>query len=487
MLEKAIKTIKQFDQISKGDKVLVGISGGPDSVALLLVLSQMTRRFGFSLVAAHLNHGLRGKKSDADEQFAREMANNLKIPFVSKKIDLKSQRRRRKGSLEEIAREERYNYLISVASRRGCKKVAVGHHADDNAETLLMNFIRGSGPKGLGGIPPVRPLKGDDILLVRPLIEVTRDEIIAFLKKEEQDFCIDETNSDTAFRRNKIRHDLVPQIKNDYNPSITAVLNDTAEVMRSVDEFIESEIQHKMDSVVNKTEDVVSFKQRSIKSIHPFIRKAIIRRVLRDNFGVGIELNRLEEISRFIQASRAGTIKLPNSIVVMKEYSDLIIRKQETEKEEFEKQLKVPGRVLLGYFGTQLSLDIIENEFYGTEPGPSNVSFTDIWQKIISGRQIFVKELFDADKIDCDRISMRNRRKGDKYCPIGLGHNKDIKSIMIDEKIPVALRPKIPLLLNGDEIMWMIGYRINEKYKITEETRKILKVEAKIFYCNNGG
>ena len=487
MLEKAIKTINKFDLINRGDKVLVGISGGPDSVALLLALSQLTRRFGFSLIAAHLNHGLRGKAADADEQFARKLAHELKVPFVTKKVDLKAGHKRRRGSLEELARDERYNYLISVASRRGCRKVALGHHADDNAETLLMNFIRGSGPKGLGGIPPVRPLKGDDILLVRPLIEVTRDEILAYLKKEDQQFRIDETNADTAFRRNKIRHQLIPQIKNDYNPAITAVLNDTAEVMRNVDDFIEWEIRHKMDSVVNKTEDVVSLKQRSIKSLHPFIRKAIIRRILKDSFGIGIELSRLEEVNRFIEASRAGTIKLSNSVVVMKEYSDLIIRKQEPEKEEFEKRLKVPGRVLLGFFGTQLNLDILENEFYGTEPGAPGVSFSGVWQKIINGRQIIMKEMFDADKIDCDRISIRNRRQGDKYHPIGLGHNKDIKAIMIDEKIPVALRSRIPLLINGDDIMWMMGYRINEKYKITDETRKILKVEAKIFYCNNSG
>ena len=487
MLEKAIKTIKKFDQINRGDKVLVGISGGPDSVALLLALSQMTRRFGFSLIAAHLNHGLRGEDADADEQFSRKLAHHLKVPFVTKKINLKSGSRHRRGSLEEVAREERYKYLISVASRRGCGKVAVGHHADDNAETLLMNFIRGSGPKGLGGIPPVRPLDESDILLVRPLIEVSREEILAFLKKQNQQFCIDKTNADTAFKRNKIRHELVPQIKHDYNPSITAVLNDTAEVMRSVDDFIESEIQRKMDSIVKKSDGVVVLKQRSIKSMHPFIRKAIIRRVLRDSFGIGIDLNRLDDVNRFIEDSRAGTVNLPNSVVITKEYSDLIIGKHEPEKEEFEKRLKVPGRVLLGFFGTQLNLDIIENEFYGTEPTGPGVSFSGAWQKIIGGRQVFMKEMFDADKVDFDRLSMRNRRKGDKYHPIGLGHNKDIKSIMIDEKIPVALRSKIPLLLNGDDIMWMMGYRINEKYKITGETRKILKVEAKIFYCNNNG
>jgi len=486
MIEKTINTIKRFGLAAPGDKILVGVSGGPDSVALLLGLSQLAPRLGVSLIAAHLNHGLRGREADRDEDFVRDLARRLKISVVTKKINLKPRLPNGSGSIEETARKERYAFLVSVAGRKECRKVAVGHILDDNAETVVMNLVRGSGVKGLGGIPPHRALN-DKIELIRPLIEVSREEVLKFLKENHQSYRTDSTNTDTIFRRNKIRHELIPLLKGDYNPRIVETLSDTAAVMRSADEYLESEVRRLLASVVRARSGCFAIKQRLIKSMHPFMRKEIIRRLVKENFGINIELHRLDEVNNFIETSRAGTIHVSDSVKITKEYSDMVVRKAEPVEEDFVKRLRVPGKIMLGFFGTQLNLELVEHELSGTGPGHVDVSFPEVWEKIRNGNQVILEEVFDADKFDHEQVMVRNRRRGDKYRPIGFGHSKSIKTIMIDEKIPVSLRSKIPLLINGDEIVWLIGYRINENYKITRETRTVLKVQAKIFYCTDTG
>ena len=483
MIRKTTRAIKEFRLIQKGDKVLTALSGGPDSVALLLALTKLASQLGISLAAAHLNHGLRGRDAREDARFAQDMAGKLGIPFISKEVDIKAIRRERGGSLEEVARAERYAFLCSAAKKMGCKKVALGHTMDDNAETVLMNLLRGSGVKGIGGIPPSRPLNGG-LQIIRPLILASKKEIIAFLKKEKASYRTDRTNRDTDFRRNKIRHELIPLLKRDFNPKVASVLNDTATVMRQVDEYLETEIQRLISGIVNRRKGVSVLKRAQLLKLHPFMRKELIRRTLTEGFGAKIDLSMLEKTDRFIAGGRAGKMNISDSVTIYREYSDIIIERTQIEAEKFEKAVRVPGKTFLGYFGTLLSTDIVIKDELEHDLRRGLEPFSKVWEEIAGGKPAVLEEFFDAEKINSHRFMIRNRRKGDRYRPIGLGGDKSVKEIFIDEKIPVSIRPKVPLLVSGEDILWIMGYRIDEKYKVTDSTKKVLRVEARIFYCN---
>ena len=482
MLRKTTKAIKEYGLIEKGDNVLVAVSGGPDSVALLLALIKLAGRFGFSLAAAHLNHCLRGKDAQEDARFVRELADRLDIPLTSEEVDIKAIRRRRGGSIEEVARAERYAFLCRAAKSMGCNKVALGHTLDDNAETALMNLLRGSGVKGLGGIPPRRRLDGIEV--IRPLILVMKDEVLSFLQSEKASYRTDCTNKDTVFRRNKIRHELIPLLKRDFNSKVVSALSGTAAVMRQVDEYIEAELERLMGEIVEERRGRAVLKQARLARLHPFMRKEVIRRILADRFEAKAGLSQLEKVDRFVTDGRGGTMNVSDSVTISRQYSDIIIRKQRVKTEKFEQEAPVPGEIFLRYFGTRLSTEIVIKDALVSDLRQKPKPFSKIWEKISEGKRVRLQEFFDAGKIHCDRLLIRNRRKGDRYRPIGLGGDKSVREIFIDEKIPVSIRSKVPLLVNGREILWIMGYRVSEKYKVTGATKRVLKVVAKIFYCN---
>ncbi|MGB2697476.1 MAG: tRNA lysidine(34) synthetase TilS, partial [Candidatus Zixiibacteriota bacterium] len=219
LISKAKKTIDRYHMIKSGDKVVVAVSGGPDSVTLLLVLLELKKDFNLSLFIAHVNHKLRGKESDQDQGFVRKLASDLNIKLYTSSFQVKKEAKKMKLSVEECAREIRYNYLNKLADKLKAQKIALGHNFNDQAETVLIRLIRGSGSLGLSGIPPVKNK------IIRPLIEIKREEIEAFLKKKKIPFRIDSSNLRTDYLRNKVRLKLLPILKKGYNPKIEEVLN----------------------------------------------------------------------------------------------------------------------------------------------------------------------------------------------------------------------------------------------------------------------
>jgi len=482
MLDKVTGAIKEYRLIEKGDKVLVAVSGGPDSVALLMALIQLSKKLKFTLAAAHLNHRLRGKEADEDANFVKALAKSLNIPLASKEVDIKSLKQRRGGSIEEVARDERYAFLCSTAAKMGCNKIALGHNLNDNAETTLMNLLRGSGVKGLGGIPPHRQMNG--VELIRPLIAVTRKEILAYLRRRKAKYRTDSTNVDTTFKRNRIRHKLIPLLGRDYNPKVTLILGETARVMRQTNQYLESEVQRLTGDLVKPCNAGFCLKRKELLSLHPFIRKELFRGLLTTRFNITPELSLLEKMDRFIAAGRSGKINISNSVAVYRQYSDIIVGKTPEDVENFEKRISIPARTFLGYFGTQFSAEIVNNRKEAVNREQKPPAFFDVWENICGGKPAEFQEFLNADNLPEEKLIIRNRRSGDRYQPIGFGRDKKVKEIFIDEKIHFTIRPKIPLLLCGSDILWIMGYRINEKYKVTQSTRKVLRVEARIFYYN---
>ncbi|MCE5210659.1 MAG: tRNA lysidine(34) synthetase TilS, partial [Deltaproteobacteria bacterium] len=235
MLKKVYQTIEKYDLLERGDRVVAALSGGPDSTALLAVLGRLARKMDLTLIVAHFNHGLRGRESDADEKFSRDLAKQMGLPFCPGKMgDIKN----KKGvSPEDFYRRQRYDFLEKVAKDHRAQKIALGHNLQDQAETVLLNLLRGSGLEGLKGFLPKRDGK-----IIRPLMEISRTEIISFLNKAGIAYRQDSSNENVIYLRNKIRRELLPYLKEKYNPRIEENLAQMAQILRVEDEFIQTQV-----------------------------------------------------------------------------------------------------------------------------------------------------------------------------------------------------------------------------------------------------
>ena len=266
-------TISIHRMFQNGDSVLVGVSGGPDSVALLHVLTALAPRLSIHLAVAHLNHGLRGRESDRDADFVATLADTHRLPFHFTKADAHKYRKQHKLSLEEAGRQLRYGFFIEVAETNGYQKIALGHHADDSAEVVLMYLLRGSGPLGISGIPPVRNHK-----IVRPLIEVTRSDILAFLAGHRIEYVTDSTNTDMRYLRNKMRHQLIPHLKSTYNPNIIETLNRLSHILRDEEAWMNETIQSVFgDTVLTSESNRVHFSIPKLITLQAAVQRRIFR------------------------------------------------------------------------------------------------------------------------------------------------------------------------------------------------------------------
>jgi tRNA(Ile)-lysidine synthase len=238
MLKKIRKTIADCSLLERGDHLLVAVSGGPDSVALLRAMVILSSEYGLQLTTAHLNHGLRGAEAKREEEFVKSLCTGMGIACICKTVDIRLLQKGRGMSLEEIGREERYRFLGEAAETCGAQKIATGHHRDDQAETVLINLLRGCGLEGLKGIPPMR-----DGRIIRPLLHVGREEILEFLNREGLTYMTDSSNLSPLFLRNRIRHELIPELTLKYNPGIVEALSHTAEIIRKDDDYLQAVVR----------------------------------------------------------------------------------------------------------------------------------------------------------------------------------------------------------------------------------------------------
>jgi tRNA(Ile)-lysidine synthase len=455
---------------SRGDSVLAAVSGGPDSVALVHVLLTLAVEYSLRPAIAHLNHCLRGPESDRDAEFVSVLARQLGVPIYAERKDVLAFKRGRRLSLEEAGRRIRYDFYDAVAAKYGFNKIALGHHSDDNAELVLINLLRGSGPLGLSGIAPVREGK-----IVRPLIHLRRSEIIDYLAENKLPYVTDASNTDPAFMRNKIRHHLIPELQSAYNPKIIETLNRLGEIMRAEDQWLD-------DALEPVLKQCVSFRgnQKISLALPKFnqLAKAVKRRVIRKAIlAVKKDLRRItllhvDAILHLIEKGRvSGRLNLPDGILVERNTVALTIVKRN----------KV---------GKQKDCRILQTRS------------TDYQYTIAAGGTLFIKEAdvsitlceIDADDLpdfketgahkaffDLDRLLfpllVRNLRPGDRFSPLGVNGTQKVKKYFINHKIPGAQRRKCPLLLSGGNIIWIAGHRIDNAVKVNPQTRRVLKAE----------
>ncbi len=332
-------TVREFNMLEPRSSVLAAVSGGPDSVALVLSLIFLKTSHDLNIGVAHLNHLLRGEDSLKDESFVRELAQRFDLPFFSEQKDVKSHAEHHRLSVEEAGREARYDFFSRLSHDHGYKKIAMGHNKNDNAELVLINLLRGSGPKGLSGIPPVR-----DNLYIRPLIRVTKKEILDFLKAEDQPFRTDASNTDTAYLRNAIRHGLIPHLESEYNPEIIDALDRLSHILRQEEEYLDAEAQKQFEScLTEKKVSFISFSKNRLSKLHP----AMVNRVIRKGIGMvkkdlkRISLSHMSGILDFCFNRLSGnSLDLPGRIRIYKQKDTLTIKKEERPLREIRENKK---------------------------------------------------------------------------------------------------------------------------------------------------
>lgn len=451
---KVKKIIERYNMFSPGDRVLVGVSGGPDSVCLLHILNRCRKEMALSLHIVHINHGIRKRESKREEKFVSHLAGRMSLPITVKSLDVPSYARKKRLTIEEAARDMRYSVFEQLAGKLNAKKIALGHTASDQVETVLMHLLRGSGPQGLSGIPPVRKLGSTAV--VRPLIEVNREEILNYLKKNNLTFCLDSSNRKTEYFRNKVRLKLLPLLRKNYNENIDGALLRLSEILKEENAYWERVVERVLGKVVSWEAEkiLIDFKK--------FLRYNVIvqRRVLYRLFGGIVSLSQIEAIRSLAQKSSQGKrIYLGKRFSVRKEGGFLIFSSSpERRFKKFNYPLRVPGKNEIE--GLNLTLNTRIVDFYPVSEKETNTAY------------------FDIDKINFKKLLLRNRREGDRFRPFGLRGTKKLSDFFIDRKIPRRLRDRVPLLVEGEDILWVVGIRRADKARITEDTKKILEVRV---------
>jgi len=470
------QTMTTHTMLQPDDRVLVGLSGGPDSTALLLCLHGLRETRRFSLGAAHLNHGLRGDRAAADARCAADLAAKLGIPLVTERQSVTTYQKNHRTSPEEAAREVRYRFLLRAAAEGGFNRIALGHQRDDDAELMLMRFLRGSGPLGLAGIPPIRSTAEGQTRIIRPLIRASRAEILAFLERCGERGVEDESNTDTRFLRNRIRHQLLPLLTEHYNPALAKGLSRMAHLMRDEEDWLVGVTARAFKAVL--LEDQGSrqvIDRRKLAAYHPALQRRVLRAAVQQGKG---DLRRVGfaplENARILaaQGPEQGACHLPDGICVRGQGPRLTIQRLTHRRGQgrpcpptppeprFEYTIPSAGRYAIREAGIAL--------FFSLLPSAPPVEASQPGQPTA---------LFDMDKLQFP-LRVRNFRPGDRLTPLGLDGTQKVKKIFIDRKIDREKRRRHPLLLSGDQIIWIVGVRQSAIARIEPATKRWLKVEA---------
>jgi tRNA(Ile)-lysidine synthase len=456
MIEKVKETIKRYSMLDRGAVVAVAVSGGLDSTVLLHALCSLKDDLGIKLVVCHLNHGLRGAESKRDHSFVEALAGKLGLPFEGGEL----QAGVLKGpSIQAAAREARYAFLESVALRRSASSMALAHNRDDHAETVLMRFVKGSGPGGLKGIAPVRGI------FVRPLIGVTRREIAGYAEAHHIEHVEDSSNATDKYLRNELRHDLIPHIKERYNPNIINTLARSALISARDDEYLNLRAERAYaDILLADGAGSLTFNRRKFSELHPAISTRVFLK------GAGLLGKRAllyaAHVDRFldiIDGSRPNTsFMLPGGLRVLREYDRitlLTVPLRTTPRAPFDHAIAVPGLTGVEEAGFVVSATLV--------PVPSATALG----------AASMTAFFDYDAIPAD-LFIRNLKPGDTMVPMGMRGRKKLKDIFIDSKIPASARARTPVIYAGGSVIWAVGLRQSDDYKVIASTVKVLKLEC---------
>lgn len=479
MLEKIARFCQKHALLAPHDHLVVGVSGGADSVCLLHLLLRLKSKLALTLTVAHLNHQLRGFASQADEAFVKSIASQWQLPIFAQSQDVAKIASTHKQSLEEAARQTRYAFLYQIAVTVGASKVAVGHHADDQAETVLMHLLRGAGVSGLRGMLPVSPLPNhidsetisdQPLHLIRPLLAISRSEIDLYCQEHGLSFRHDASNDEAMFLRNRLRHELLPYLET-YNPNIRGLLQQTAAIIAGEMELLELQKDQAWQSIL-KTEtsndltlDLSVWLQLPLALKRATLRRAV-EQVKGDLRNIGFE--HIETAIETIEQGHTSTqVNLPSQVVISRRYETLIVTQIGVNRPP-------PATPHL----TQMSSLPVPIPGIIALPGTEWQLMTDLWPaRHLNAVQWTQADAWEAylDAAQVNTPILRPRKPGDRWQPLGLGgQQQKIKTFMINAKIPANQRDYIPLLVSNDQVLWVCGYRVAEVAAIRPTTEQVV-------------
>lgn len=447
MLEIVKHTMQQYDMAKKGDTIVIGLSGGADSVALTHILWQLAKTSSFSLIAVHVHHGIRGTEAERDAAFSQRFAERLGIPFVRKQLDVPTEAKRRGMGEEETGRLLRYAILQEIAGVNG--KIAVAHHMGDQAETLLMRLCRGTGLDGLTGIPPIR---GN---IIRPLLFCTRAQIEQYCEENALTFQQDSTNFDTTYTRNRLRHQVLPLLEQVHKGS-TEHLAQTAKQLALENDFIQQQAKEAFLTACIASDDMTLSCQK-LSALHPALCMRVLRLAITQANGLhDITQTHLTAVSALLEKQSGKTIHLPHGLLVTRSYDQLIFKKQQkTPADGFCYPLSIGTTTHIKEAGFAISLMIIEKK---------NAKITaDCCTTVL-----------DYDKITTE-LTCRTRKAGDRI--VLSGGTKKLKKLWIDEKLPQESRNQLPLIACGNEIVWIYNRQLSLAFLPDAKTKRYLCIK----------
>ncbi|MFC1937266.1 tRNA lysidine(34) synthetase TilS [Chloroflexota bacterium] len=474
--QRVLRFIEDNCLLSGQRRLVMAVSGGPDSVCLLHILVSHQKELGVELHVAHLNHQLRGAESEADAQYVADLARQLSIPATVEQREVKAYQGQRHISLEEAAREVRYAFLSSVARSAGADRVAVGHTRDDHIETILMHLIRGTGTRGLRGLQPcvVWRALGSDFAIIRPLLPLSREETVSYCRSQQLTPRLDTSNLSLSPLRNRIRQQLLPLLRS-YNPAVTTALLRAARIAGDDLAFIDMETLRVWDEVVREHADTITLDKKRFLRLPPVLQRSLLRMSIERLLGnlMDIEMRHIEEMMNALPKSAGKKLDLPGGLIFSIDYDKYLIGSGNTmlasltvTTDEF--TLKVPGETLLP--GWRVYATIISREQMGE--ASKHEETASRWSDKTGAGNIFTAYL-DVDRTGTELV-VRPRRRGDRFQPLGMSQPKKLGEFMIDAKIPRAWRDRIPVVASPRYIIWLVGWRMDDKAKVTEATQHIL-------------
>ncbi len=433
IIDKAIKKIEEVSMINKGDKIILGCSGGPDSVFLLEVLLTLREEYNLEIILAHINHLYRGEEAKSDENFVKALGEKHQLEVYIKEENMEEYAKKNNLSLEEAGREIRYSFFREVMKITGGNKVALGHNLDDQIETFLFRLIRGSSLEGLEGIQDIREY------IIRPINEIYKKEIVEYLNKNSLEYKEDRTNLEKDYTRNSIRLDLIPFIEERYNPKFKDKIVSFMKETREVNKLLSKDYSLYISDNVLEIEKVLEEEN--------YIAKKIINYYLNIN-NVKTSREKINNILMLLKKGGTKEVKLNKELRLVKEYDKLLIKSIKDKNENIEEiELIIPGKCKFGKY---------------------EIEAREIEEKEIINEEYFLTNLKLGDK-----LNIRGRKEGDRILLKGMNSHKKVKDIFVNDKIPKEKREEIPIILHENrEIVWIVGVRKSSIYSQKEKNQR---------------
>lgn len=444
--QKVLNFIDSQKLINAGDKILIALSGGPDSVFALYFLNKYKKRFKIEIAAAHLNHKLRGIDSHKDEKFCKDLCGHLKVEFISNEIDIKKLKKENRKSIEEIARIERYKFFDYAAAKIHADKIVTAHNQNDNTETVLLNLIKGTGLKGITGIP-VRREK-----IIRPFLCLTKEEILQYLKNSKIIFRIDKSNRENEYQRNILRNKIIPRIKSELNHSVDNAIFRTSSNLRELSSIITKQTEIYFKEFVEQDKDSQKINLNLFKKVETLFVDEVIKLSLEKFLRTDITSKDIEKIKKIYHNQVGKEVNFRKNFSAIREREIILLRKPvETCSEE--RKIKIGQSIQIK--DKWFSIGLIKNSrFIVSQSGCEFVSLN----------------------VEHPTFTLRSWKEGDKFKPLGMKKFKKVSDFLTDLKIPASAKKEQLVLTYRNQIIWVVGLRIDDRYKITSQTKRAIKL-----------